>query len=148
MFLPIVNLIMIPAVWVETARAFGKDTKLDALLCIVTLGFYLYYLNYIANVSYKENRRLKPKTPVGEWITSILFAIVAATIVHTYFFQPFVIPSSSLEKSLLVGDFLIVSKIHYGARTPMTTVGAPMVHDTIPVLKTKSYVFNDSFEKR
>jgi len=148
MFLPIVNLIMIPAAWVETARSFGKDSKLDALLCVITLGFYLYYLNYVADVSYIEDRKLKPKTSSGEWITSILFAIVAATIVHTYFFQPFVIPSSSLEKSLLVGDFLIVSKIHYGARTPMTTIGAPMVHDTIPVLKTKSYLFNDNFEKR
>lgn len=148
MFLPIVNLIMIPAVWVETARAFGKDSKLDALLCIITLGFYLYYLNYAADVSFVENRRLKPKTNAGEWITSILFAIVAATIVHTYFFQPFVIPSSSLEKSLLIGDFLVVSKLHYGARAPMTTVGAPMVHDTIPVIKKKSYLYNDNFEKR
>ena len=148
MFLPIVNLIMIPAVWVETARTFGKDTKLDAFLCFVTLGFYLYYLNYIDDVTFIQDRRLKPKTSAGEWITSILFAIVAATIVHTYFFQPFVIPSSSLEKSLLVGDFLVVSKLHYGARAPMTTVAAPMVHDTIPVLKAKSYLFNDNFETR
>jgi len=148
LFLPIVNLIMIPAVWVETARSYGKDTKLDALIAIVTLGFYNYYLNYIEDVNYIENRRLKPKTTAGEWITSILFAIVAATIVHTYFFQPFVIPSSSLEKSLLVGDFLIVSKLHYGARTPMTTIAAPMVHDTIPVLNKKSYLFNDHFEQR
>lgn len=148
MFLPIVNLIMIPAVWVETARAFGKDSKRDALICILSLGFYLYYLNYVEDVQFVENRQLKPKTTAGEWITSILFAIVAATIVHTYFFQPFVIPSSSLEKSLLVGDFLIVSKIHYGARTPMTTVATPMVHDTIPVLKTKSYLFSDNFEER
>ncbi|WP_458627242.1 signal peptidase I [Winogradskyella sp. PC D3.3] len=148
MFLPIVNLIMIPAVWVETARSFGKDSKLDALICIITLGFYLFYLNYVADVHYIENRELKPKTASGEWISSILFAVVAATIVHTYFFQPFVIPSSSLEKSLLVGDFLIVSKIHYGARIPMTTVGAPMVHDTIPKLGSKSYLFNDNFEER
>ncbi|MUU77611.1 signal peptidase I [Winogradskyella endarachnes] len=148
MFLPIVNLIMIPAVWVETARTFGKDSKVDALLCIITLGFYLYYLNYIADVNFIENRKLSPKTTAGEWITSILFAIVAATIVHTYFFQPFVIPSSSLEKSLLVGDFLIVSKLHYGPRVPMTTVAAPMVHDTIPKLNTKSYLFDDKFEER
>ncbi|MFD1063486.1 signal peptidase I [Winogradskyella litorisediminis] len=147
-FLPIVNLIMIPAVWVETARAFGKDSKIDALLCIVTLGFYLYYLNYAANVQFIENRNVKPKTTTGEWITSILFAIVAATIVHTYFFQPFVIPSSSLEKSLLVGDFLVVSKVHYGPRVPMTTVALPMVHDTIPVVGVKSYLYNDNYEKR
>jgi signal peptidase I len=62
--------------------------------------------------------------------------------------QPFTIPSSSLEKSLLVGDFLFVSKFHYGARVPMTTVAAPMVHDTIPLLNVKSYAFNDNFEKR
>ncbi len=147
-FLPIVNLIMLPAIWVETARAFGKHSNLDTFLSVITLGFYNYYLNYVADVSYVENRDLKPRTSTGEWVSSILFAIVAATIVHTYFFQPFVIPSSSLEKSLLVGDFLIVSKLHYGARTPMTTVAAPMVHDTIPLLKKKSYLYSDKYEER
>jgi signal peptidase I len=69
-----------------------------------------------------------------------LFAIIVATLVHTYAIQPFTIPTSSLEKSLLVGDFLFVSKMHYGARTPMTTVALPMVHDTIPLVKRKSYL--------
>jgi len=148
LFVPIVNLIMIPVVWVETARSFGKNTFQDTILSIVTLGFYNFYLNYVADVSYVENRDLNPKSSSGDWVSSILFAIVAATIVHTYFIQPFTIPSSSLEKSLLVGDFLFVSKFHYGARIPMTTVGAPMVHDTIPVLKSKSYLFDDHYEKR
>lgn len=148
LFLPIVNLIMLPVVWVETARSFGKNTTLDTVLAAVTLGFYNYYLNYIADVNYIEDRSLLPNTSGGDWLSSILFAIVAATIVHTYFMQPFTIPSSSLEKSLLVGDFLFVSKFHYGARVPMTTVGAPMVHDTIPVLNKKSYLFNDHFEER
>ena len=148
LFLPIVNLIMLPVVWVETARSFGKNTTLDTVLAVVTLGFYNYYLNYIADVNYIEDRSLLPNTSGGDWLSSILFAIVAATIVHTYFMQPFTIPSSSLEKSLLVGDFLFVSKFHYGARVPMTTVGAPMVHDTIPVLNKKSYLFNDHFEER
>ena len=148
LFLPIVNMIMFPVVWVETARSFGKNKPLDTALAILTLGFYNYYLNYVANVTYIENRDLQPKSSSGDWVSSILFAIVAATIVHTYFIQPFTIPSSSLEKSLLVGDFLFVSKFHYGARIPMTTVGAPMVHDTIPGLKKKSYLFNDNFEER
>ncbi|WP_456440686.1 signal peptidase I [Psychroserpens sp.] len=148
LFVPIVNLIMLPVVWVETARSFGKNTYQDTFLAIITLGFYNYYLNYITDVSYRENRDLHPKSSSGDWVSSILFAIVAATIVHTYFIQPFTIPSSSLEKSLLVGDFLFVSKFHYGARIPMTTVGAPMVHDTIPVLNKKSYLFDDRFDKR
>ena len=74
---------------------------------------------------------LKPRSGTGEWVSSIAFAIIAATLVHTYFMQPYTIPSSSLEKSLYIGDFLFVSKFHYGARVPMTTIAAPMVHDTI-----------------
>ncbi len=148
LFLPIVNLIMLAVVWVETARSFGKNQHLDTFLAIASFGFYNYYLNYVANVDYVKDRSLEPKSGSGEWTSSILFAIVAATIVHTYVMQPYTIPSSSLEKSLLVGDFLFVSKFHYGARFPMTTVGAPMVHDTIPVLGKKSYLFNDHFSER
>lgn len=145
LFLPIVNLIMFPVIWVETARSFGKSSTTDTWLAILSLGFYNYYLNYAGdNLTYIENRDLHPKTATGDWVSSILFAIVAATIVHTYFIQPYTIPTSSLEKSLLVGDFLFVSKFHYGARIPMTTLAAPMVHDTIPVLGTKSYLYNDN----
>lgn len=147
LFLPIINLIMFPVIWVETARSFGKNTYTDTFLVVVTLGFYLYYLNYATDVKYIESRDINPKSSSGEWVSSILFAVVAATLVHTYFIQPFTIPSSSLEKSLLVGDFLFVSKVNYGARVPMTTVAAPMVHDTIPLIKKKSYLFNDDESK-
>lgn len=139
LFIPVVNLIMIPTVWVETARSFGRNSTLDTWLCILTLGLYLYYINYALDVEHIKDRSLKPRTVVGEWVGSILFAVVAATIVHNYFIQPFTIPTSSLEKTLLVGDFLFVSKMHYGVRTPETTLAVPMVHDTVPVLKTKSY---------
>ena len=61
MILPIVNLIMLPAVWVETARSFGKHSNLDTCLAIITFGFYAYYLNYLTDVQYIENRDLKPK---------------------------------------------------------------------------------------
>ncbi|WP_452223168.1 signal peptidase I [Lacinutrix chionoecetis] len=148
LFLPIVNLIMFPVVWVETARSFGKNSRLDTILAIITFGFYNFYLNYVAEVNYIADRSLKPRSSAGDWISSVLFAVVAATIVHTYFIQPFVIPSSSLEKTLLVGDFLFVSKFHYGARVPMTTVALPMVHDSIPKTKMKSYLFNDNYEER
>ncbi len=143
LFLPIINLIMFPVVWVETARSFGKNTFSDTFLAVVTLGFYNYYLNYFLDLEHVKDRSLHPKSNAGDWVNSILFAIVAATLVHTYFIQPYVIPSSSLEKSLLVGEFLFVSKFHYGARVPMTTVAAPMVHDTIPFIKKKSYLFDD-----
>jgi len=147
LFFPAINVIMLIVIWVETARSFGKNNYIDTILSVLTLGFYNYYLNYFSDVKHIKDRSLKPKSSSGEWLSSILFAIVAATIVHTYSLQPYVIPSSSLEKSLLVGDFLIVSKMHYGPRIPMTTIGMPMVHDTIPILNKKSYLFNDKIEE-
>lgn len=140
LFIPIINLLMFPVVWVETIRSFGKNKLLDTWLVILTLGFYIYYINYVEDVSYIEDRSLKPKTGLGEWVSSIVFAIVAATLVHTYFIQPYVIPTGSLERTLRVGDFLFVSKFHFGARTPMTAIAAPMVHDTIPIIKKRSYL--------
>lgn len=148
LFIPIVNLLMFPVVWVETIRSFGKNSRLDTVLVILTLGFYIYFINYAANVEYIEDRSLRPRSAAGEWISSIVFAIIAATLVHTYVMQPYTIPSSSLEKTLLIGDFLFVSKFHYGARVPMTTVALPMVHDTLPFTKNKSYFFNDNIEQK
>ena len=139
LFIPVINFIMIPVVWVETIRSFGKNTTLDTVLVLVTLGFYIFYINYTQDVTYIPNRSLHSTSQAGDTVSSLLFAIVVATLVHTYVMQPFTIPTSSLEKSLLVGDFLFVSKFHYGARTPMTPVAAPMVHDTLPLLNVKSY---------
>ncbi len=139
LFIPIVNLIMFPVVWVETLRSFGKNSTADTWLGILTFGLYIYYVNYTQDVKHIKDRSLKPRSSGGEWISSILFAVVAATIVHTYVMQPFTIPTSSLEKTLLVGDFLFVSKFHYGARVPKTPIALPMVHDVIPFTKMKSY---------
>ena len=140
LFIPIINLLMFPVIWIETIRSFGKYKSIDSFLVVLTLGLYIYYLNYIEKVNYIEDRSLKSRTELGEWVSSIVFAIIAATIVHTYFMQPYTIPTSSLEKSLLIGDFLFVSKFHYGARTPMTVVAAPMVHDSLPLTKLRSYL--------
>ena len=140
LFIPIINLLMFPVIWVETIRSYGRNSILESWLVIFTLGLYIYYVNYALDVKYIENRSLQPKTAMGEWVSSIVFAVVAATLVHTYFIQPYVIPTGSLERTLRVGDFLFVSKFHYGARTPMTTVAAPMVHDTLPVVGVPSYV--------
>jgi signal peptidase I len=140
LFIPVINLLMFPVIWVETLRSFGKRSTIATFLGIITFGFYIYYLSYTQKLTYRSDRSLLPDTKAGDTISSLLFAIIVATLVHTYAIQPFTIPTSSLEKSLLVGDFLFVSKMHYGPRTPMTPIALPMVHDTIPVMKTKSYL--------
>jgi signal peptidase I len=140
LFIPIINLILFPVVWVETLRSFGKKTTVDTFLGIVTFGFYIYYVNYTQKLNYIENRSLEPHSKTADTISSLLFAVIVATLVHTYLVQPYTIPSSSLEKSLLIGDFLLVSKVNYGPRVPMTTIAAPMVHDSLPFIKTLSYL--------
>ena len=140
LFLPIINLIIFPVIWVETLSCFGKNTTKDKVLAVATFGLYIAYVNYTQKLNYVADRSNEPVNKTADTISSLLFAIVVATFVHTYFIQPFTIPTSSLEKSLLVGDFLFVSKVNYGARTPMTTVALPMVHDTIPLTKKKSYL--------
>jgi signal peptidase I len=142
LFIPIINLIIFPVVWVEIARSFGKNSTTDTLLTLLSFGLYIYVINYRDQSNYIENRSLQPRTAFGEWFSSILFAVVIATLVHTYFIQPYIIPTGSLEKTLLTGDFLFVSKYHYGARVPQTAVSFPMVHDTIPVAKIRSYLKN------
>ena len=145
LFVPIINQLMFPIIWIETARSFGFNKRKDTILVLLTLGFYLYYINYATNSIHKINRSLNPRTGLGEWVHSIAYAIIAATLVHTYIMQPYTIPTSSLEKTLLVGDYLFVSKFHYGARVPTTTISTPMVHDSLPTSlisgkNTKSYL--------
>ncbi len=142
LFIPIINLLMFPILWIETIRSFGKNSKIDTILALLTFGLYTYYINYMVDVTYIKDRSLSPNSALGDWVSSIAFAIIAATLVHTYVMRPYTIPTSSLEKSLLVGDFLFVSKFHYGARVPMTPIALPMVHDSIPWTGLSSHVKN------
>jgi signal peptidase I len=145
LFIPTINLILFGVIWVETLRSFGKNSTKETALVLLTFGLYIYTVNYNANPKHQPDRSLRPKTGFGETVSSILFAVVAATLVHNYFIQPYIIPTGSLEKSLLIGDFLFVSKFHYGARAPMTAVSVPMVHDTVPGLKIRSYLKKPQF---
>ena len=85
--------------------------------------------------------RQKPgtKSKVKEWGDSILFALVAAGIIRTFIFEPFQIPTGSMERTLLVGDFLFVNKLAYGPKVPVTPLSYPLVHNTVPWINVKSY---------
>ena len=87
----------------------------------------------------KEKKEKKKKSELRNWIEAIAFAVVAAHILRTFFIEAYTIPTSSMEKSMLIGDFLFVSKLAYGPRVPMTPVAVPLVHHTIPGTKKKSY---------
>lgn len=77
---------------------------------------------------------------IMSWVDALVFALVAAYFINLFFFQNYVIPSSSLEKSLLTGDYLFVSKVSYGPRIPETPLTMPLTQHTMPIINTKSYI--------
>ncbi|MDB5159199.1 MAG: signal peptidase [Mucilaginibacter sp.] len=83
--------------------------------------------------------KAKKKTKTREWVDAIVFAVIAATLIRTFFIEAYTIPTPSMERSLLVGDFLFVSKLNYGPRTPMTPIAFPFAHHTMPLINTKAY---------
>ena len=112
----------------------------------VALFLSLPIIGHIVAIGIDMVTRDKPgtKSRVKEWGDSILFALVAASIIRTYVFEPFQIPTGSMEKTLLVGDFLFVNKLAYGPKVPVTPLSYPLVHNTVPWVNMKSYT---GFEK-
>ena len=86
-----------------------------------------------------EKKTKKQKSPMREWWDSVLFAVVAATLIRGLFLEAYTIPTGSMEKSLLINDFLFVSKVHYGARTPKTLLQVPLTHQKIWFTEIPSY---------
>ncbi|HTM66384.1 MAG TPA: signal peptidase I [Flavipsychrobacter sp.] len=88
----------------------------------------------------EEEKKIKKRKPVWrEWLDAAVFAIVAATLIRTFLVEAYTIPTGSMEGTLLVNDYLFVSKISYGPRIPMTPLAVPLVHNTLPVTGGKSY---------
>ena len=79
------------------------------------------------------------KSPAREWVDALVFAVVAASLIRWLLLEPFTIPTASMEKSLLVGDFLFVSKMHYGTRIPKTPLQVPLTHQKIWGTDISSY---------
>jgi len=114
-------------------------------------GEWLYFMPLIAGdilfwetISWqfwkkKKKKPKKNKSEVRSWIDAIGFAVIAATILRTFLIEAYTIPTSSMEKSMLIGDFLFVSKVAYGPRVPITPIAFPLVHHTMPIGNGKSY---------
>lgn len=109
----------------------------------LALGYILladiYLTKYIPWSAWKKTNNPTLKS-IYDWIDDIIFALVAVYFINLFIFQNYQIPSSSLEKSLLVGDYLFVSKVSYGPRVPNTPLSFPLVQNTLPILNCKSYL--------
>lgn len=122
-------------------------------LWVIWMGSYLWFIGlvvifdiYISEKVHwafwkKKNPPNGRQTKVVEWVDAIIFAVIAASFIRMFFIEAYTIPTSSMEKSMLVGDYLFVSKTAYGPKTPNTPLSFPFVHNTLPLVKNKkSYV--------
>ena len=109
------------------------------LLLGIPIIFDIYISKIIPWGAWKKSKN-KTVRKTAEWVDAILFALIAVYLINIFLFQNYKIPSSSLEKTLLVGDYLFVSKLSYGPRVPNTPLSFPLAQHTLPILNTKSYI--------
>jgi signal peptidase I len=128
---------------VELVKCFKKFGLLEQAIAALVPYIYLPYIGFNKKDEYihPDKWPVIKKSAGREWADAIIFAVIAATIIRTFFIEAYTIPTSSMEKSLLVGDFLFVSKISYGPKIPNTPIAFPFAHHTMPLTKDlKSYL--------
>jgi len=107
----------------------------------LSFTIYIYLKKLIGHSGKKGNLDKKKQSKLIEWVDALIFAVVAATLIRMFFIEAFTIPTSSMEKTLLVGDYLFVSKVSYGPKIPNTPLSFPFAHNTLPLTQfTKSYL--------
>lgn len=165
---PIVNIFIYAGLTVDMARSFGKHTFWQSVVAVLFAPVYFAFLGlnkedkYQGPVLEKEHTFRKQlqeasgneralaklyqdnpqfiKSGLREWAEAIIFAVFAAAFIRMFLIEAYVIPTPSMEDSLLVGDFLFVSKAHYGIRMPQTVAMIPLLHNRIPLLGRESYL--------
>ena len=140
---PVIGVFMFFLMIWKTIHLFGKHDYLHLLLGTAFFFVYLPYLGFSKKekfTPYDPSQKIK-KSAAREWGDAIIFAVAAAWLIRTFMVEFYAIPTSSMESSLMVGDYLAVGKMDYGARIPMTPLAVPFVHHTLPLTDyTKSYV--------
>jgi signal peptidase I len=139
MIFPGVNILMYGVYGFNTARAFNKPSTNDLLFASILPYIYFIKLGMDPTAKYVglEKFKKEPSGFVKNWLDPIIFAVIAASIIRGYTIEAFTIPTSSLEKSLMVGDFLFVNKFAYGPKIPQTPLSFPFAHHTLPLSDTK-----------
>lgn len=147
--IPGINILVLIGITVDFLKSFGKFSLRDQAAGVILPFIYLSkwgtdketkYLGPSGSTAFKEKyQKSLKKSTSREWTEAIIFAVLAATIIRTLFIEAYTIPTPSMERSLLVGDFLFVSKVNYGPRLPETPIAFPFAHHTMPLINTKAY---------
>jgi signal peptidase I len=137
--LPVVGNIVMIVIFYELMHVYRIANTKNTVLGVISLGLYFGYLSFTSKLKYEGRDKDQIRKHIGEGFSSIVFAIVAATLIRAFTFEAFTIPTPSMEKSLLVGDFLFVSKLQYGSRLPMTPFSLPLMHNKVPFTNIKAF---------
>ncbi|HEX8677215.1 MAG TPA: DUF5684 domain-containing protein, partial [Segetibacter sp.] len=137
-FIPIAGQFITIWITIIFAMHFAKFSLLDHIATVFFPFIYFPYLGYSSGVEYAGHEVVRKyhKSAAREWIDAAVFAVVAATIIRTFVFEAYTIPTESMEKTLLVNDFLFVNKMSYGPRIPQTPISFPFVHNIMPFSTT------------
>lgn len=141
LIIPYINVFMVMLMIVETVKTFRKYSMAEQGVAVLFAFAYLPWLGISPRQEYTHPKELPPykKSKSREWADAIVFAVVAALIIRTFMIEAYTIPTSSMENSLLVGDFLFVSKMAYGPKIPNTPLAIPFTHHTAPIVGGRSY---------
>ncbi len=137
--LPVVGNVMIVVIFFELMHMYRIANVKNTVLGVITFGLYFGYLGFTSKLDYHDRDLKIIRKYISEGFASIVFAVVAATLIRAYTFEAFTIPTPSMEKSMMVGDFLFVSKLQYGSRLPMTPFSLPLMHNKVPFTEVKSF---------
>lgn len=139
--IPVIGWFITPGIFIEFVKLFGRFRFREHTLAALFAPFYFPYLGFSDDIKYIGPEAVKKHHKPGwrEWVDAAVFAVVAATLIRIFVFEAYTIPSGSMEKTLLINDFLFVSKFSYGPRIPNTPLSIPFVHNYIPGTHAKSY---------
>ena len=139
MVVPGVNILMYGVYGFNVARAFNKPSNQDLLFASILPYLFFVKIGFDDTAKFVglSKFKIEPSKLIKNWVDPIIFAVIAASIIRGYFIEAFTIPTSSLEKSLMVGDFLFVNKFAYGPKIPQTPLSFPFAHHTLPWSDTK-----------
>ena len=132
--IPAVNVFMFLLLVVETANVFHRYNYFEQTLAVIFPWIYLPMVG-LNHYQYHDPHTEEPHkvTQARDWLDCITFAVIAAMIIRSMMFEFYNIPSSSMEKSLMTGDYLVVSKMAYGPRSVMTPLAVPLIHNVLPL---------------
>jgi signal peptidase I len=141
-FIPVVGWFVSMRIFIDFVKTFGKFRLYEHAMAALLPALYFSYLGYNRHDKFTGAEAIAQykKSASREWVDAAVFAVVAATLIRAFVFESYAIPSGSMEKTMLVGDYLFASKMSYGPRIPNTPLALPFVHNTIPFINTKSYL--------